>query len=87
MVWTPSLYTSHPRPHQVSQTPAHKQSVFAVFEVARVEFLALQKLGAVESQALQFILQFFRIEEQLKRLSVPGHAFGECIERLSLARI
>jgi len=71
----------------MSDTAADEQSIFAVFEIAGVEFFALQQLGAVETHVLQFVLQFFRIEEELEGLAVPGHSFGEGGESLALSGI
>src|ERR1700691_133877 len=82
-----SLIASHPRPHQMPNPTPDQQAICAITEIARVDFLALQKLRPMESQTLQLALQFSRIKEQLKRLSIPGHALRQCIERLSLPRI
>src|SRR5580704_11589459 len=82
-----SLISLHPSPHQVPQTTAHEQPILAVFEITRVKLLALQKLGAAKSHPLQLVLQLLRIEEKLKRLSVPGHTFRERLESFSLPRI
>src|ERR1022692_1157025 len=79
--------TSHPRAHQMSQSAAHEQAVGSILEIACVDLLALQELGAAESQILQFVLQFSGIEEQLKGLSIPGHTFGERIERHPLPQV
>ena len=59
----------------MSQPAAHQQPIVAILEVPRVKFFALQEFRALKSHPPQLVLQFPRIEEQLKRLSVAGHAF------------
>jgi hypothetical protein len=69
----------------MAEAAADLQAIGSIFEVAGVDLRALQEFGAVESQRLQFVLQFGGVEEELEGLSGGGYAFGEGGERLSLA--
>jgi hypothetical protein len=71
----------------MTDASADTQSVGPIFEIASVEFLPVEKLGAVKAQTLQFLLQLCGIEEKLEGLSVPGHTFRKSAERLSLPGI